>query len=296
MKSLRTVLVAGACAAALAGCTGGGDPDPTAAPPTPPPATTSAPTTPSAEPTTFEPTIDASQWCAAGDADEGDLEASFGKISAANDEWADAMDRTWRHYIPVTLTNTMDVPCTFGVWLDAAVEGAATGNEDLTVPLLPGQSYTFQAFDLEEFVKFSGDTKDATTKAKVTPSINLVTRSAYLDYYDLATEVGDVSGEGAKAVLPVSITLNGVQGGMPDRKGVSKDMVHVLGLDSDGAVITKASARIDPLDQGETRQLELPVGGGTAGDVRNQVPVSVYDDVTSWTVVMQPAKTDLDPR
>lgn len=296
MKSLRSVLVAGACVAALAGCGGGGDPDPTAAPPTTLPPATTAPASPSAEPTTFEPTIDASQWCAAGDAEEGDLEATFGKIAAASDEWADAMDRTWRHYIPVTLTNTMDVPCTFGVWLDAAAEGGATGNEDLTVPLLPGQSYTFEAFDLEEFVTFSGDSKDATTKAKITPSINLVTRSAYLDYYDLTSEVGKIAGEGAKAVLPVSITLNGVEGGMPDRKGVSKDMVHVLGLDSDGEVITKASARIDPLEQGETRELELPVAGGSSGEVRNQVPLAVYDDVVSWTVAMQPAKTDLDPR
>lgn len=305
MKSLRSLLVAGTCAVVLAGCTTGADPGPTIAPPTTVPAPTiAAPTTPGdasmtpdAAPTTNAPEVDASRWCARGDADEGDVEVTFGKISASSDEWASSIDRTWRHFIPVTVTNRMDVPCTFGVWLDGAVDGGATGNEDLTVPLLPGESYSFQAFDLEEMVEFSADSKDAKPSAKVTPSVNLVTRTPYLDYYDLTTEVGKVEGKGADATLPVTVTLNGPRPGMPERTGLSQDELHVLGLDADGTVVTKASTTVDTFTLGETRTIELKVGGGSSsGDVRNQVAVATYADVVTWHVALQPKRTKLDAR
>lgn len=308
VTKLRTVLAVGAGAAMLAACSGGGDPGPTIAPPTTMPPTSvvaptiAPPTSPGdggsgAAPTTNAPEIDTSRWCAPGDADEGDLEVRFGKVSAASDEWAASIDRTWRHYIPVTMTNRMDVPCVFGVWLDGAVDGGPTANEDLTVPLLPGESYTFQAFDLEEMVDFSGDSKDAKPAAEITPSVNLVTREPYLDYYDLSTEVGELTGKGANAVLPVTLTLNGLKPGMPERTGLAQDELHVLGLDADGTIVTKASTSIDVLSLREERTVELPVGGGSSsGDVRNQVPVAAYEDVVSWSVALQPTRTALQER
>lgn len=305
VKNLRPVLVAGVCALALTGCTGSNDPGPTIAPPTTVPAPTiPAPTTPGDEsttpdaaPTTNAPEVDASRWCAYGDADEGDVEVTFGKISAASDEWASSIDRTWRHYIPVTVTNRMEVPCIFDMWLDGAVEGGSTANEDLTVPLLPGESYSFQAFDLEEMVEFTADSKEAKPAAQVKPSVNLVTREPYLDYYDLTTEVGKVEGKGGDATLPVTLTLNGLKPGMPQRTGLSKDDLFVLGLDADGTVVTKASATIDPFTLGETRTIDLQVGGGSSsGDVRNQMPVATYDDVVTWHVALQPSSTELNDR
>lgn len=305
VKNLRPVLVAGVCALALTGCTGSNDPGPTIAPPTTVPAPTipapttpgDEPTTPDAAPTTNAPEVDASRWCAYGDADEGDVEVTFGKISAASDEWASSIDRTWRHYVPVTVTNRMEVPCIFDMWLDGAVEGGRTANEDLTVPLLPGESYSFQAFDLEEMVEFTADSKEAKPAAQVTPSVNLVTRDPYLDYYDLTTEVGKVEGKGGDATLPVTLTLNGLKPGMPERTGLSKDDLFVLGLDADGTVVTKASATIDPFTLGETRTIDLQVGGGSSsGDVRNQMPVATYDDVVTWHVALQPSSTKLKDR
>ena len=308
VTKLRTVLVAGAGAAMLAACGGGADPGPTIAPPTTmPPTTVAAPTIapPTAPgdaatgsaPTTNSPELDTTRWCAPGDADEGDLEVKFGEISAASDEWAASIDRTWRHYVPVTMTNRMDVPCIFGVWLDGAVAGGPTANENLTVPLLPGESYSFQAFDLEEMVDFSADSKDAKPAAKITPSVNLVTRDPYLDYYDLTTEVGKLEGKGGDATLPVTVTLNGLKPGMPERTGLSEDDLFVLGLDADGTVVTKASATIDPFTLRETRTIELKVGGGSSSDdVRNQMPVATYDDVATWHVALQPSSTKLEDR
>lgn len=302
MTKLRTVLAAGTGVAMLAACGGGADPGPTIAPPTTVPSTSvgaptiAPPTTPGDGPTSStaaatDVPVDVSRWCATGDAEQGDLEVTFGEIAAASDEWAASIDRTWRHYVPVTMTNRMDVPCVFGVWLDGAVAGGATANEDLTVPLLPGESYTFQAFDLEEMVDFSGDAKDAKPAATVTPSVNLVTREPYLDYYDLETKVGGVTGSGADAVLQVTLTLKGVKPGVPRRTGLAKDDLHVLGLDAEGTIITKASTRIDALALEEERTVELRVGGGSSSDgVRNQVPVATYEDVVSWTVALAPVR------
>lgn len=287
LKHWHKALASGLLVSALVGCSGSSDPDPTTSAPT------AAPGTGTATPSETAPADN--PWCEQGDVTD-ELEVTFGEMAAASDEWSEDIDRTWRHYFPVTIKNVSDKPCVFRVKLDAAVEGGSTGNEDLTIPLQPGQSYLAQAFDLEELAEFSGDTEDATPNVAITPSVYSLTRAPLLDYYETELEVEGVVGKGATAKLVADITMVGRNAQMPDRvASADQDTLYLVGLDANGDIIAKGTTTIDPIEDGATATVETYAGGGDSSmAVRNQVPLSNFDDVVSWEVgMLQPIYTEI---
>lgn len=277
----------------LAGCTGG-DPVPAPVPTT----TDAAPSTSDApEETTPAPerTIDTSRWCEAGTVTDGDLTLAFGTPTAATgDEWTERLGRTWRPYVPVTVTNDLDVPCVFDLNLRVSVDGSPA-REDLRVPLEPGQSYSFQAFDLSEVVEIA-DTETAVADHEIVTSEKGSQRRPLIeDYYEVESSVGDVEGEGADAVLPVTAEVGGVRAGMPKHTGWS-DYLMVVGLDAAGDVVAKAFHETEnKIAPGQRIDVRIPVAGGYAsGDVRTQTPLSAYDDVVDYKVYLQPNQTEID--
>ncbi|MBI9115939.1 hypothetical protein [Sanguibacter suaedae] len=287
MKNWHKALVCGLAASVLVGCSGGSDPKPAAG------AASATETATAAEGT--EATEGDNPWCEQGDVTD-ELEVTFGEMAAASDEWAEDLDREWRHYFPVTITNVSDKPCVFIVKLDAAVEGGDTGNEDLTIPLDPGQSYHAQAFDLEVLTEFSGDSEDATPTSDITPSVYSLSRAPLLDYYETELDVEGVVGTGATAKLVSHITMIGRNAQMPDRiASADDDTVTIVGLDAEGDVIAKGTTVIEPVEDGETATVETLAGGGDSSmNVRNQVPLSNYDDVVTWEIAMlQPVYTEI---
>ena len=304
MQHRRSSVLAGMAVAAsavlvLSGCSGE---DPA---PTPPP--TAAPTSgadpaptasggPEASPTPSpERTIDTSRWCEAGTLKDGDVTIDFGTPTAATgDEWTAKLGRTWRPYVPVTVTNELDVPCSFELNLRVSVDGAPA-REDLRVPLEPGQSYRFQAFDLSEVVDIA-DTETAVADHEVKGSEkNSQRRPLIEDYYEMEATVGDIEGEGADAVLPVTVEVGDVRPGMPKHTGWS-DYLMVVGLDETGDIVAKAFYETPAkVGFGERIDVKIPVAGGYAsGDVRTQTPVSAYDDVVEYKVYLQPNQTEID--
>ena len=286
------VATAVGAALALSACTG--DAEPTIPAVTTTGARPSSPATTGATPTP-ERTIDTSRWCTAGTVEEGDLTLEFGAPAVATgDEWTESLGRTWRPYVPVTVTNELDVPCMFDLNLDVAIDGV-TGREDVRVPLQPGQSYRFQAFDLSELVEIA-DTKDAVADLKVTTGQTGSQRNPLIDdYYELEAEVGEIEGAGKDAVLPVSVGLGAVRAGMPRHTG-SVEYLTVVGLDAQGTVVTKAFHETEGKAQfGGRIDVLIPVAGGdSSGVTRNQVPLSAYDDVVEYKVYLQPNQTEIN--
>jgi hypothetical protein len=293
VRQWRKIVAGGLLLGVLGACSSGPDDGPA-----PTSATSAAPSAaaPTPSPT---PTVD-DRWCEEGEVDD-ELEVTFGEISAASDEWSAAMGRTWRHYIPVTLTNVSDKPCVFHVKLDAAMEGGSTGNEQFTVPLQPGQSYRAQAFDLEVFGEFAEDSESATPAAPITPSVFIALAEPWMAYYETVLEDARVEGEGAQTELVAEVTMVGRNARMPDRdlkpyQG-DTDRLFLLGLNSAGDVIAKVEHEaIEPIPDGETQTFTAPLGGGSSADAenRNQNPVSVLGDVVSWEIgMLQPTVTEI---
>lgn len=288
MASLGTAL-------ALSACTEG------TAEPTVPAATTkgavsSASPSPSPSATASpERAIDTSRWCTAGTVEDGDFTLDFGEPTAATgDEWAESLGRTWRPYVPVTVTNELDVPCMFDLNLDVAIDGVS-GREDIRVPLQPGQSYRFQAFDLSELIAIP-DTEEAVAEHEVTTGQTGSQRNPLIeDYYELEAEVGEIEGVGTDAVLPVSVELGAVRAGMPRHTG-SVEYLTVVGLDSQGTVVTKAFHETEgKATFGGRIDVSIPIAGGdSSGATRNQVPLEAYDDVVAYKVYLQPNQTEIN--
>ena len=282
----KTAAAVVAVAALLGACSDKGEATPTAA-------STGAGTSTTAAPTGGESV----EWCEPGPREESDYTLTFGEMGAATDEWSSYLDRTWRHYLPFTFTNTMEVRCVFAMTLDLAVDGASgKATDGFSVPLLPGQSFSGQMFDLDGVLGLP-DAEVVDNTAALTPSVTKASSGRYFgDYYDLTFEVGERDGVGSAAVIPVVVTTKGVSAGMPERLiTASEDNYWLLGLDAQGNVITVARNTQDALKvPGETTIWFALAGGGASGYARELMPMSTYDSVATWKLVAHPVFTDLD--
>ncbi len=275
MSRRHTVAAVGLLLAVLAGCSGGSE----------------AETGSGGAGSTTSPSANADpQACGYGEANDADAEVTLGEISAASDEWSEYLGQEWRHYLPVAVTNETDAPCLFSVNVRAEVNGEDRGYDEMWIPLLPGQTYHGQLFDMEKVVDFSADAEDATPAAEVQTTVNTRKRPLLVDYYDMDSDVRGVSGEGADATLRLDVTVNGTVEDMPGRTGTAtKDNLYVVGLNASGEPITIAFQKTDPIPDGETKTFEIPVGGGySGGDMRTSVPAATYDEVASWEVYLEP--------
>jgi hypothetical protein len=288
VKRWHKILTVGLAAAALAGCSSGETPE------VPSGGAASSSQAPSGGSADGEE-VAAGGTCVEGDATSDEVTVEFGEMAAASDEWSESLDRTWRHYFPVTVTNTSSVNCLYSLQLNAEIEGGETMNEDFSVALLAGQTYRGQVFDLEEGVEFNADTAEAAPAATVTPSVHRIGRSRmFADYYDANVEFVEIKGKGADATLVADLTVTQRDPESPDRLASAKDdNVIINGVDADGVVVVTARTVIDPLEDGATAQVEVPVAGGDASEwVRRQEPVSAIDDVVTWEIgLLQPVFT-----
>lgn len=287
MKHWQTSLASVALVVALSGCSGTETETPTT--------TSTGGASPSGVASTpVEPEAGTS-WCEDGQVTD-EVDVTFGEMAAASDEWSEAMERQWRHYFPVTITNVSDTPCFFTVKLEAAVEGGTPATETISVPLQAGQSYRAQAFDLEGAVEFSADAQDATPSAAVTPSYTSAIRSPLLDYYTTELTVDGITGEGGDAKLSSTITMVEQKEGVPERlASAQQDSLVIVGLDDAGDVIALGSDAIDPIDPGESLTIETLAGGGDSSrGLRQHVPLSNIDKVATWEIgMLQPMYTEI---
>lgn len=289
MNRWKPAVLAVAVAGLLAACSGGGEtPVPTAGGGT---ATTPDATGSSA------PGGDTAAWCTAGTAEASEIQITFGEAAAAQDEWAADLGRSWRHFIPVKFTNMTDKPCWYTVDVELSVDGGPkAATERMSAPLKPGQSFIAQAFDLDDHVKFSADTQDATTTQKYEATVGQIKRAPAFEYYDMTFEVGERTGSGAATLMSADLDIKAITEGMPKRLwSADIDYVYLLGLDANGDIITKAGNSVDePKVPGQTT-VQFAIGGGESnGYNRNLMPLSVYDSVVDWQIQIQPAYTDLD--
>jgi len=280
----KTAAAVLAVAALLGACSDGGDPAPTSAP------------SGGSSTATQTPGGDTAQWCEPGALAESDYTLTFGEMGAASDEWSSYLDRKWRHYLPFTFTNTMDVRCVFAITVDLAVDGeSGKATDEFSVPLLPGQSFSGQMFDLDIALGLP-DAESVDAPAALAPSVTKAKGTRYYDYYDLTFEVGEREGVGSAATVPVIAKTTGVAAGMPERLSSARhDDFWLLGLDGQGNVIT-ISRNMQPALKvpGETTTWFAVAGGGSSGYARELMPMSTYDSVDSWTFVAQPLFTNLD--
>ncbi|QIK82715.1 hypothetical protein [Sanguibacter sp. HDW7] len=236
-------------------------------------------------------------WCTAGTAEASEIQITFGDAAAAQDEWAADLGRSWRHYVPVKLTNATDKTCWYSVDVELSVDGGPkAATERVSAPLAPGQSFIAQAFDLDEHVKFSADAKDATTTQKFETKVAQIKRGPAFDYYDMTFKVGERTGSGAATLMSADLDIKAITEGMPERLwSADIDYVYLLGLDANGDIITKAGNSVDePKVPGKTT-VQFAIGGGESnGYNRNLMPLSTYDTVVDWAIQIQPAYTDLD--
>ena len=281
VKRFGSVAVAGVVLVAMAGCSGSEakveDPTKSASPQS----STSAPTD-------GESVAAGGDQCAEKKADD-DVEVSFGEMAAASDEWAAEMGRQWRHYYPLTVTNVSDETCLFIVSVAAHFDKRPSQYEDVSISLEPGQTYTAQVFELEGSVDFTDDSEAATPTKPVEIEYNGSTKRLPLpDYYDADITFGEIEGSGGETVLPVTITINGVADGQPERAASSPDdILFVNGLDAQGNVVAATSIKIEPvIESGETRVINMPLGGGTSSGTRMVLnPVSDFLKAVSFEVV-----------
>lgn len=290
MNRWKLVVSAIAVAGLLAACSGGGE--------TPAPTTVGGGgTTATGTTGTPAPGGDATAWCTAGTAEASEIQITFGDAAAAQDEWAADLGRSWRHYVPVKLTNRTDKPCWYSVDVELSVDGGPkAATERVSAPLEPGQSFIAQAFDLDEHVKFSADAQDATATQKFEAKVAQIKRGPAFDYYDMTFKVGEPTGAGAATLIGADLEIKAINEGMPERLwSADIDYVYLLGLDANGDVITIAGNSVDEPKVPGTTTVQFAVGGGESnGYNRNLMPLSAYDSVVDWKIQIQPAYTDLD--
>ena len=279
MKRFGSVAVAGVVLMALVGCSGSDATE------VDPPTAGSSPSASSA-PADDKP-VAAGGDCSVREADD-DVEVSYGEMSAASDEWSADLGHQWRHYYPMTIKNVSDNTCLFTVATDVFVDGDSKQQASVNITLKPGQTYSLQLFELESVVDFTADAEGATPVKPTEIKYTMATKRISLpDYYDADIDFGEVTGSGAEKVLPMTITINGVSEGEPKRASTSKDdYLIVNALDGKGDVVGSVWLTIDPaIAEGETRAIELPLGGGSSSGVSYvKHPTSDFDKAVSFEV------------
>jgi len=207
---------------------------------------------------------------------------------AADDDWAEWFETTWRHSYAFTITSTAtELTCRYK--FDVAVTDQVTEEfnygETIQVVLGPGQSWSGEAFYLEEDFEFTADAKDATPKNPLEPEVVRTGTARVFDgYYDAEVTFGEVEGEGKDAVLPVTVVQRGPADGMMERLwSATQDVFFVRGLDADGNYIVNVYDWIFPVETGKTETIRLPLGGGPSnGEVMNFHATSAIDKVVTW--------------
>lgn len=206
---------------------------------------------------------------------------------AAKDDWAAWYGTQWRHSYAFTITSTAeDLTCRYS--FDVAATDTVTEEhnygETIQVVLGPGESWSGQAFYLEEDFEFSSDAENATPKNPIEPEVVRTGTARVFDgYYDADVTFGDIEGEGSSAVLPVTVVQRGVAKGMMERLwSATQDVFFVRGLDAEGNIVINSYQWIFPVDEG-THTFTLPLGGGPTNDeVMNAHPTSAIGTVVSW--------------
>ncbi|WP_093376330.1 hypothetical protein [Flavimobilis marinus] len=214
---------------------------------------------------------------------------TIGEVTAGDDEGADFYGKEWRHYVPVTMTNPLDVTCAIGVLLVADGSDGSQVTDGGTFVLAPGASTDVQLLDLENSFEFTADTQDAPATEEITVSAPYVRSAPVYDYYDADFTFGEITGEPGAELLPVTITKKAVKPGVPEAVGAIRfDDFDIQGIDADGTVVATFQAiKSVAIEVGETTTFELPATTAAARntDFRAYHPASVLDDIVEYRAV-----------
>jgi hypothetical protein len=221
------------------------------------------------------------------DAAEMETFATVGEVTAAQDEGAAVHGLTWRHYLPLTVTNPLDAACRINVVV--SVTGSDDGYMDGggTVVLEPGQTAELQIFDLDSEFAFDGDSEAAAPTETLAATVHQVSTAPVTHHYDADVEFGEITGEGAAAVLPVTVTKNGVLDDAPE--GAGDDILFIEGLDASGSVVGRFVATPDgSLEVGGTATYDVPatLAGNGDGNGFAYQPLSATEDIVEYRVVL----------
>lgn len=223
--------------------------------------------------------------------------ASASGIAAAQDEAAEAIGKTWRHYVPVTLTNSLDTTCMVKAFVTIEGSGGAYQSQAGLVVLEPGATAEIQLFDVEAVVDFDSDAQEAKPVEELTVTVQRAATWPVYDYYDADFEFGEISGEGAAAVLPVTVTKKGIREGVPEAAGLSrKDGFYVEGVDASGAVVARFEmTAAEALEVGASETYEIPatIAGSYDTAARAYQALDATATVAEYRVVLyQPEVLD----
>lgn len=289
--ALRTLVATGAVLAALAGCSSTTSPDASTEPTSPDAALSTADgdaATPSADGDGATATADGDVCPEQKIQDEAELArfVSFGPVTAAQDEGADFYDKEWRYYVPVTVTNPLDVTCVIVPFLVANGSDGGQVTDGASLTLDPGATAELQLLDLHHGFDFTADTQDATPTEQLTIHTESVRLARPYDFYDADFVFGEITGGRGEEVLPVTITKNAIKPGMPDSAG--GDEVDIQGLDADGTVVATFLAReAVTIEVGETETVEMPATIASARNKNSRAyqPASTLEDIVEYRVV-----------
>lgn len=215
--------------------------------------------------------------------------ASFGDIVGFDDEVAERVGTTWRHSIPVTLTNPISAQCMIQVGITVTGSGGSYMEDSVVAVLDAGASVNIQAFALEREFEFESDTKDASPTEDLDIKVSWVQTSPVYDYYDADLKVEPLTGEGGDTLLPVSVVKRGTNDGMPKAFGImSTDFLYVVGLDASGTVVASFyTSQAEFINSGETGTINLPAtyAGAWNGGGKAFQGLAALEDVAEYKVV-----------
>ncbi|GHG54981.1 hypothetical protein GCM10011331_21260 [Flavimobilis marinus] len=316
----RLITTSLACVVALVGLTGcsGSDPADAAGETSTSTASPSAERSTESDEPTEDPTTEAPASPCEGAA--ASLDVTYGDPVAYADIFAEGNERTWRHGVPVTVTNASEATCLFEIRGQLVVDGEEGPRFLREIAMRPGQVAKVEDLPLlEDHVPFAPEGEDGVPTADWSVEIlrveGLDLAPDYYDYEVLRTEPNQVvMAEHRAGIVPMhkSYRLDveiGFNAANPDGKyedaktsllgGSVHTVLHVNGLDAAGNIVATWQ-----LTQGqhETVMFKIPsVGGGELGSgltARGDVFFNSLDAVESVVeydvVTVQPLDMLLD--